>query len=107
MNGPVVVVEMMLGVTTWAWLCESCIAKREASDWAVRRKNVVAWGCDDCSRVAQAADGYRAPTLTVAPTSPHAFAPAPGWKPDAPMKPWPHHASAGRHQRQTASKEAA
>ncbi len=98
---------MTLGVTTWAWLCEACIAKREAADWAVRRKDVIAWGCDDCTAAKQAAPGYITPTVDAIPTSPHAFAPAPGWKPDPPIKRSPLPGAARRRQQQTATEEAA
>ena len=49
MTGPVVVVEMTSGITTWAWLCAKCIAARVAAGWSVKRKDVIAFGCDECT----------------------------------------------------------
>ena len=94
------VAEMTLGVTIWIWGCGPCLDARTAADWAVKRKDVIAFGCDDCSRRAQAAPGYVTPTVDFVPTSPKAFAPAPGWKPDKPMAPWAKPAAA-RKQRTT------
>lgn len=94
------VVEMTLGVTTWAWLCSNCITRRKAADWTVKVKQVIAWGCDDCELVAQAAPEYVTPTVAYVPTSADSFCPAPGWKRDEPMNPWPKPARRGRTQQQ-------
>ncbi len=56
-----VVVEMTKGTTVFAWLCSRCIDARKAEGWAVKVKQVIAWGCDDCSRAAQLAPGYVTP----------------------------------------------
>lgn len=106
-RGPVVVVEMTLKHTTWAWLCAACIARRQAGGWAVKQKDVIAFGCDDCTAAKQAAPGYITPTVDPMPTSPHAFAPGPNWKPDPPMKPWARPAQPRRAQRPLTQEEAA
>ena len=73
----------------YAWACVPCQKARIADGWTVKKHKVVAWGCDDCERVRQLAPGYATPTADFVPTSPESFCPAPGWKPDAPIKPWP------------------
>ena len=94
-----IVVEMTLGVTIWAWLCGPCLDARTAAGWSVKRKDVIAFGCDDCSRRAQAAPGYVTPALAPEPTARDSFAPAPGWKRDRPMAPWAKPGAARRKQR--------
>jgi hypothetical protein len=78
------------GISTYAHLCARHQSDRRGAGWWVKPNERHASGpCDDCVRSEQLAPGYVTPTVRFFPTAADAFAPAPGWKRDPPMKPWP------------------
>ncbi len=87
-------------------LCPDCAIKRRA---AKRLEEPLGFNgrCDDCISAEQAAPGYVTPTAATLPTRPESFCPAPGWKPDPPMKPWRRPSTARGGQRPLADEDAA
>jgi hypothetical protein len=99
------------GVTTWAWLCRECQDRRKTApggNWTVKVKEVIAWGCDDCSRAAQLAHGYQPPTVDFAPTTLDSRLPtAAECPPPRLIPPWPKPRKGRVHQERITEEEAA
>ena len=83
--------EVYIGeVTTVMWLCPADLTVRAGGRGARPPKELpapdgFAGRCDDCAR----RSASTAPAVDFVPTSPEAFAPPAGWRPDPQIEPWP------------------
>ena len=79
--GGVDIVELSLGISTYAWLCKGHQAAKRRADWGVKIIRSTTAPCDLCPR------DERSPVDYV-PTSPGSFCPAPGWVADEAPESW-------------------
>ncbi len=91
----IAIYEITSGITTYRWLCDTCVAARKTAGWTVKAPAPLPSGlpCSDCELKRQAEPRYQTPTVDYVPPDQNSRLPTRAevarMRGAAPMKPWP------------------